>query len=273
MRPISFAAVACGIALLAVSATSAAGRHGFGSQHSGCSVESAYTLRVGQHGIRLHDNDGKASPQRIDFHDGALRIDGIERDVSQADARRLRSMEAETRALLPEIAGITREAIGITFDTLGSVNAALAGNRRNARQFERLRARSLARIDETLGRGVWNADIFGDAFEAEIEAAAESMAASFTPGRAIWMVMTGGIGRMERRMEKMEGDIERSISAREGQLEQHATGLCTRLETLDALQEAMELRLDDGRPLRVFEFRRGHGVENPGEDVQANRGS
>lgn len=55
-------------------------------------------------------------------------------------------------------------------------------------------------------------------------------------------------------MEKMEGELERSISAREGVLEQHATALCRRLETLNTLQESMEVRLDDGRPLRVFEF-------------------
>src|SRR5690606_16432794 len=146
------------------------------------------------------DVDG---PRRIEIDDGGLRVDGRTRAVSAADERRLRQMESGTRSLLPEIAGITREAIGITFDSLATVNRALTGSRRQARDFERLRERSLARIDDTLGRGIWSPDTFGDAFEAEIEAAAEAMAANFTTSRALWMVMTGGIGRMERRMEKM----------------------------------------------------------------------
>lgn len=249
-----------GLVLAAVPAGHAAakGRQAFGGPSGGCSVESAYGLQVDARGIRLEADDDRVSPRRVRIHDGTLHIDGAARPLSAGDARRLREIEAETRALLPEIAGITREAVGIAFDTLGSVNAALTGNQRQAREFERLRERALARVDDTLGRGYWNPATFGDEFEAEIEAAAEAMAAGFTPRRAIWMVLTGGVGRMERRMEKMEVELERSIAAREATLERHASAVCGRLEGLDALQQAMEFRLDDGRALRVFEVRTGN---------------
>lgn len=262
MQPrVTFLAL-CGIAftLFAGSAT-AAGRQAFGGSDGSCSVESAYTLRVDPQGIVLQAADDGTVPRTVRFHDGALRIDDGAQPVSAADAQRLRELETATRALLPEIADITREAIGIAFDTLGSVNVALSGNQRRAREFERLRDRALARVDGTLGRGIWHPGTFGDGFEAEIEAAAEAMAAGFTPRRAIWMVLTGGVGRMERRLEKMEADLERSIAAREDTLERLADGLCRRFDALDALQQAMEFRLDDGRRLRVFEFRSGDDAD------------
>ncbi|MCR6661768.1 MAG: YggN family protein [Luteimonas sp.] len=230
------------------------GRQHFGKAGSGCSVDSNYTLRVDASGVRLDAEGQGVSPRRIRISDGNLQVDGVAKDVSTADARRLRDMESATRDMLPEIAGITREAMQITFDALAGVNEALSGNRRQAREFDRLRNRTLARIDATLGSGVWSPDMFGDAFEAEIESAAEAMAANFTPKRVIWMMMTGGIGRMERRVEKMEAGLERSIAAREGVLERHATALCGRLDAIDAMQREMEFRLDDGRPLRVFEI-------------------
>lgn len=249
-----------GLAIVAIPVGHAAakGRQAFGGSDAGCSVESAYGLQVDARGIHLEADDDQVSPRRVRFRDGVLHVDGALQPLSADDAQRLREIEAGTRALLPEIAGITREAVGIAFDTLGSVNAALTGNQRQAREFERLRGRALARVDETLGRGHWNPATFGDEFEAEIEAAAEAMAAGFTPRRAIWMVLTGGVGRMERRMEKMEVELERSIAARETTLERHASAVCGRLEGLEALQQAMQFRLDDGRALRVFEYRTGN---------------
>ena len=47
------------------------------------------------------------------------------------------------------------------------------------------------------------------------------------------------------------------MAVREAALEHHAAALCGRLEQVQRLQDAMELRLDDGRPLRVIEVRRG----------------
>lgn len=222
-----------------------------------CDIETDYALHVRASGLRLEADDDADDglPDTIEIADGVLRVDGKALAVSDADAARLRRIESGTRALLPDIGAISREAIAITFDALGGVNAAL-GNRRQARDFEALRERTVARLDGMLARGEWSSDAFGDDFEAEIEAAAEAMAASFTPMRAIWMVVSGGVGRMERRMEKMEAELERSLVAREATLQRHALALCDRLEAIQLQQDGMELRLDDGRPLRVFEVRR-----------------
>lgn len=259
------AVLACALAAgLAPPAADAGTRHAFGDG-TGCRVDSPYTLRVDAGGLRL-DDAGQA-PHRVEIHDGTLRLDGAPQPVSAADAARLRGIEAGTRALLPDVAAIARETINISFDAVGGVGEAMTGSRRQARQIEALRARALDHVARTLDRGVWEPDAFGERFEAEVEAAAEAMAASLSPGRMLWMAFTGGIGRMERRLEKMEADLERGIAAREATLEAHTRALCARLEGLHGLQRSLEFRLDDGRPLRLFDFEPGgdgdgirHGV-------------
>lgn len=242
-------------ALAFAAAASATNGQGAGHAAASCGVESPYALRIDPGGVRLDADEGDVSPQRVEIHDGVLRVDGVARPVTGDDAQRLREMETTAHALLPEIAGITRETIHITFDALGGVHAALNGDRRQRRAFERLRGQALERVALSLDRGVWTPEVFGEAFGAEIEAATEAIAADFTPGRAMWMVLTGGVGRMERRVERMEAELERSISAREHVFEAHATALCAGLETLDGLQQALDVRLDDGRPLQLFRFR------------------
>ncbi|QCO68415.1 DUF2884 family protein [Luteimonas yindakuii] len=219
----------------------------------GCNVETSYTVQVDAEGLRF-DAAGDVSPRRVEIHDGGLRLDGTARPVSAADAVRLREIESGTRALLPEIAAVAREAIHLGFDALGGVHAALGGDRRRARDIEALRQRALLRVDQTLGRGTWHHDSLGAAFEAELAAAASEVAATVTPARAVWMAFSGGAGRMERRMEAMEADLERQATVREQAIEAHAGALCARLERLHGLQESLELRLDDGRPLRLFEY-------------------
>lgn len=102
-------AVAALLLALAVADVSAGQRHGFGNDERGCSVESDYTIRVDGKGFRLDADDDAQVPRRVEVRDGSLRVDGKPQSVSAADARRLREMESGTRALLPEIAGITRE--------------------------------------------------------------------------------------------------------------------------------------------------------------------
>lgn len=259
----------CLLPLVAFAApASEEGRTHFGLTDNSCSIDTDYRMQLDRDGLELVlDDDSEAAdgrPQRIAISGGTLELDGTPTPVSKADALRLRRIESGVRESLPDLAAITRAAIGLTFDTLASVNVALAGNKRHARAFDDLRAQSLARVDGMVDQGEWSTDVFGEEFEAEIEEAAEAMAARFTPGRAIWMVMTGGIGRMERRMEAMEAELERSMPAYEAEMERHAIALCSRMEEVERLQDAMDLRLDDGRPLQVVEIRSGDADRDDG---------
>lgn len=262
MRRFFLHAGLCMFLLLPAAASAEGERPHSEALQASCNIESGYALEVGADGLRLEAEDDaeEGLPGLIAISGGTLHLDGVPRAVSDADAERLRGIEAGVRGMLPDMAAIAREAIAIAFDALGGVNAALGGKRGDARRFQDLREGALARVDVMEARGEWSSAVFGEEFEAEVEAAAEAMAASFTPTRAIWMAVSGGFGRMERRMEKWEAEFEEQMAVREAALERHATALCGQLEEVQHLQDAMELRLGDGRPLRVIQVRRGEGA-------------
>ncbi|HRN63042.1 MAG TPA: DUF2884 family protein, partial [Luteimonas sp.] len=169
-----------------------------------------------------------------------------------ADARRLRRLEAESRVLMPQVAGLARETVEITFDSLEGVVEAMTGSKRKARKLRSFRDDTLAHVDATLGTGRWDQDFFGEEFEARIEAAAESMASGI--GRSVmWAVFTpGGADRLERRSEKMGAELERRLETRIDALEARADAMCAQVAVMQTLQDALEYRLD-GRPLRLIE--------------------
>lgn len=235
----------------------------------GCNVDSPYTLQVDDRGMRLQAH-GSATPRQVLIHDGTLVLDGRPQPVTAADARRLREIETGTRALLPDVAAVAREAVHIGFDALGGVHAALGGTPRKAREIEALRERALRRVEQTLGRGEWRPGSEGAAFEAEFAAAAAQIAATAAPTRASWLASTAEDGRLAQRLDAMEAALGRSIALREATLDAHAATLCAGLDRLHRLQERLELRLADGRPLRLFEFERD-GVQDPGTQPPTGR--
>ena len=160
-------------------------------------------------------------------------------------------MENETRALVPEVAGIAREAVDITFDALVGVTQAMTGSKRKARKVERYRERALAHVDDSIGKGHWDQDAFGEKFEADVEEVADEMAGSI--GRSVlWAVFTGRAGRIEKRADRMDQELDTLIEARSVALENRAHALCTRVTALQNLQDALEYRYD-GAPLVMLE--------------------
>ena len=140
-----------------------------------CGLTMDYNVLVDGGGVWLYRSEG--SPKEIFFHDGKLSIDRQVQATSEADAQRLRLLEAESRVLMPQVAGLARETVDITFDSLEGVVEALTGSRRKARKLRGFRDDTLAHVDATLGTGRWDQDVFGEEFEARIEAAAEAEAA------------------------------------------------------------------------------------------------
>src|SRR5690606_19017340 len=136
-----------------------------------CNIESDYRLQLDAAGVRLEaeDDAGEGLPALIAISGGTVRLDGVPQAVSDADAERLRGIEAGVRGMLPDMTAIAREAIAITFDALGGVNAALGGKRSEARRFRQMREDALARVEAMEARGEWSSELFGEEFEAEVE--------------------------------------------------------------------------------------------------------
>ncbi len=241
-------AAAC-LSALATGAARAGGTDKAALSSRQCGLSTPYNVQVDGGGVWLYRREG--APQEIFFHDGTLSVDHRVQAVSAADAQRLRRMEDQARALMPQVAGIARESAGITFDALSAVMRTMTGSERKARKVERHREQALASIDASLGKGRWDQDGFGEAFEANVEQVAREMAASL--GRsALWAVFTGRADRLEERSDRVDREVDAMVDARTAALERQAQAMCTQVVALRAQQDALEYRYR-GAPLVMLE--------------------
>jgi len=248
----------CTLSLLGAAASASAGPQ-FSSQQ--CGFSTPYDVIVDRTGVALTRSAG--TPKTVFLHDGRLQVDGVAQTLSSADAQRLRQMEQGAQALMPEVAGIAREVVGITFDAFGGVVEAITGSRSKARKIERHRDAALAHLDRTLGKGQWQKEPFDKAFEADVSAAAEEMAGALTSG-VMFAVFTGRADDIEKRTDAMEKDMDRRMDARGKALEARADALCVQVRELDELQLQLDYRLSDGKRLLLLQQ-----TKNPAEPSSA----
>ena len=218
-----------------------------------CGIHTDYDVLVDSGGIWLRH--GPQAPHEVVFHDGVLSLDDTIVPVSEADAARLRQMEAGARQLMPAVTALAHEVSGVTFDALDAAFEAITGKSRN-RQMRAMRGEMQDWIDASLGRGYWEQESFGDGFDAHIEQMAETMAGSMTRS-VLWQVFSGRAGAMERRADRLDAEVDRRMEARSQQLEAKAMALCPLVQSLAAAHDALEVRYQ-GQPLRLLE--RGESV-------------
>lgn len=214
-----------------------------------CGLSTPYNVQVDGGGVWLYRREGM--PKEIFFHDGTLSVDHRVQPVSDADARRLRLMEDDARALMPEVAGIARDSVSLTFDVLAGVVRAMTDSERKARKVERHRDEALANIDGSLGNGRWDQDVFGAQFESDVEQVFEQITGTIVRS-ALWSAFTGRAERLEERADRVERDVERMAEARSSALERRAEALCGQVATLHELQDALDYRYH-GAPLVMLQ--------------------
>src|SRR5690606_31183302 len=145
-------------------------------------------------------------PKEIFFHDGTLSVDRQVQAVSEADARRLRMMEDEARALMPQVADVAGGSIDITFDALAGVRRARRGGERRARKDARQRTQALAQIEGSLGTGRWGQDAVGGEPERNVERVVEDMPGTGTRS-VLWAVFPGRAGKLGARADKLDAEM------------------------------------------------------------------
>ena len=189
------------------------------------------------------------------MHDGRLRIDGRPVAVSDADAARLRDYEQQTRELLPQMAGIAQEAIGIGFDAMATVAATLGGSQHHRDELvgrlNHERREALRQLDMHLNASRWDAQDFGSAIEQPVTDAANELAHSVT-GSVLWAVLTGRANAVEARADSIDQSIDKVMKNRSDQFEARVKAVCPRLENMDRLQQQLGFRLPDGAPLQLI---------------------
>ena len=265
------------LVLALAGAASAASAHdpGRSDHHLGCDVGSDYSVRPVRRAFVFRQD---ALPHEVGIGGGRLFIDGNEVIVSDADHARLRQMEGEFHALVPEVQQIATEAVDIAFTALtevarelssdpGQTVASLEASHR--RSMARMRSTPLALFDEDAMADVvqpilrdYLPEIIGGAVRTAIKAA-------FTIGKD---------GDLQARMDRMQHELDTRVDARAKALEPLAERMCTRLRRIDALDDALDVRTADGRPLDLLRIDARHhrhdgDGDSDGHDADARQDS
>lgn len=182
--------------------------------------------------------------------------------LGEADRARVAELSRELDELGPEVRDLALEAVdiafvaleqvGVAFDIDADTTARIAAARRDVQRS--IRANPGALLDERKA-------------EAIVETVVESVVADLVPeitGAAITQALSlafsgddAGAQAFEARMARMESTIEHEVEARAEALEPRARAVCRRLERIDTLDNALEVRTADGDTLDLITVRRG----------------
>ena len=234
-----------------------------------CGYNSNYDVRVTPAGIDFRRSG--AAPGEVFMHHDGLRVLGRRVAESAEDAVRLRRYEADMRSLLPEMAGVAHEAVGIAFDALATVAATLGGSQHRrdklVHQLNQSRMEALRGMDAHIDAGHWSQQDFADAIAQPVTAASNELASALERS-VMWALFTGRAGELEARADTVDQSVEKEMKARSGRLEARVQAICPRLAELDGLQRKFGFRLADGRPLQLLTDNR----DRKGRDSQSGAG-
>lgn len=241
------------LAMLLAAGAATAGAHD-AHRHQACSIESGYQLDL--HGRAFVFVREGERPSRLSLGGGRLYLDGREATLSPADRERIAAFESELRLLLPEVRKVAIEAVAIAFTALEEVARGLASD--PDASIASLR-KSHARIRLEMDR---RPIVFNDH---AVERIVEPLVTEFLPtviGGAVSMAVRAAFSgedkarEMERRIRHMESQLEARVEKRAGQLEPQLQNLCERMWRMDALDDALEYRTPDGKPIEFLQVER-----------------
>ncbi|WP_386701987.1 DUF2884 family protein [Lysobacter sp. GCM10012299] len=235
-----------------------------------CNMDSDYDLSIDDRSVILTRDSGV--PKAIVMRQGKLFVDDRWVTLSSADTQRIAEFEKGTRAAMPEAQAIGREAADIAFSVLGEVAAGFSSDPKAA-QARVTQAR--AKIDARLARSVtptrFNGHDLGQGIGEAVAEVIPSMIGDIVSG-AIGAAFSGDASRLKR-LENLDAQIDAKVEPRAKALEQRADGLCRRMVELDRIDDSLEFRLPDGRPLNMLEARQDKPADkddaNPARDAAA----
>ena len=244
MRGLILASVRLGCLGLLLVAGNAAARE------ISCDVESDYELHVTPRSVILTREQG--TPEAVLMRQGRLFVDGQWVALSAADSKRIAQYERETRAVLPLARQIGRDATEIAFTVLGEVASGFSSDPAATRaELAKARARLDARLARSISANHFNSDHLGEGIGRTVAELLPSLIGDIVGG-AVSAALTGDTARMQR-MQRIDQDIEARVDPRARSLERRAEALCQHMQVLDEIDEALDYRLPDGRPLDLLD--------------------
>jgi len=243
-----FAALTVALLLASASVQAHPDRH---ERHTGCDVDSKYSVNTYRRAFLFTHEDGK--PGEIGIGGGRLFIDGKEATLSAADHERLRQMEVEMQLLVPEMRKVAVEAVDIAFTALTEVARGLANDpEASVSRLEKAHQRLRAEMTEK-PLSVFNDDAMGDIVKPIIT--------QFVPdivGGAVSSALRAAFGgeekarEFEKRMNRMEHELDTKVEKRADALEPLADAMCKRLSRIDDIDDSLEYRLPNGDSLQLL---------------------
>ena len=216
-----------------------------------CDVHSDWSVRTHRLAF-VFAKDGH-TPGEVGIGGGRLFVDGREQTLSAADHARLSRMEAEMHAMLPQLREVAVQAVDIAFAALTEVARGLASDpQRTVADLERGRARVRAQME-----GKPLAALDGDAIGETIT----PILSEFIPqivGGAVSNALAAAFGgeqksqEFEKRMNRMEKELDAKVVRRARELEPLAESLCGHLQAMDRIDDELEYRLPGGGRLELL---------------------
>lgn len=218
-----------------------------------CDLDSDYDVALSPQAITFSRDDGE--PRSLVMHDGSLLVDGRDAALSDADRERLRQFEHDARALVPEVRAMTLEAVQIAFTAMLEVARGLApDNDKLQAKLATSRDELLAQFDQPEGHFKIDEDAVAASITRLIGEVTPTLVGEITTA-ALAAAFSGDESKareIEKRAENMEADIEAKVKVRADALEAHAEKLCPQFAALDAIDNALAYRLDDGSALNLL---------------------
>lgn len=219
-----------------------------------CSVDSRFDFHLTERSVVLLDRDG--SPHTVLMRGGKLFIDDQWVALSTSDSARIAEYEREARAAMPLAAKIARAATAIAFDALSEVAAGFGADPdASRRKFAEARAAIDAELATAVAPSRFDRRAMGDAIGGAVAKMVPMLIGDIVGG-AMRAALSGDTARL-RQMEDMDARIEALVEPRARALEADAEALCAAMKRLDAIDDALDYRLPDGKRLELLQVRDG----------------
>lgn len=219
--------------------------------HSECNVESDYDFALSDRSVIFTRDRG--TPRTVLMRQGRLFVDDRWLDISAADTQRLLDYEREARAAMPLAQQIGREAAQIAITAIGEVAAGFSDDPARTRaKLEGARKQIDARIARSVTANRFSGDELGEGIGAAIGDALPTVIGDIVGGA---VSAAFGDGERLQRLENLDAKIEALIEPRTRALERNAEALCRRMESLDRIDNALEVRLPGGAALDLLEVK------------------
>jgi hypothetical protein len=198
-----------------------------------CHVTSDYDFHLTERSVVFTRANG--SPRRVLMRDGRLFVDDAWVQVGAADSRRIRDYERDARAAMPLAQQIGREAAQIALLAIGEVATAFSSDPAATRaRLDQARTRIDTRLQQAITPSRFDGEALGQAIGAAIGDVVPTLVGD----------VVGGAMRAA------------AVEPRAKALERDAEALCRRMEALDAIDDALDYRLPDGRALQLLSVER-----------------